>query len=1056
MNKQTVHEWENHQVLRINKEAPRATGIPHPERKAALSLDRLSSAWCRLLNGQWKFHWCGNPAHRPEAFHQPDYDVSQWREITVPSCWQLEGYGTPMYTNITYPFKVDPPRVMGEPPVSFTNHPESMRNQVGSYRRTFTVPDDWKGGRIRICFDGVSSAFYLWINGRKIGYSQDSRTPAEFDITDALVPGENVAAVEVYQFSAGSYLEDQDCWRFSGIFRNVYLWRSGSVDIRDIEIRASLAEDYRTGTLDLKVTVANRTTEQAGFTICGELLDGDQPLGVQLPPITGTVGAGQEAVNSVTIPAISGIVPWSAETPSLYTLLLKFDALAAAAPGYRAIRIGFRTSEVRKGQFLINGRPVCFKGVNRHDHDPDTGYYVQEPLMRRDLELMKQNNVNAIRTSHYPNAPRFLELCDEYGFYVWDEANIESHGAPAPQKLAGDLSWQPAHLDRCRNMLERDKNHACVVAWSLGNEAGDGDNFKACYHWIQQRDPSRPVHYECTGWEEFNTDIYSRMYLEIEGCHEWGRKQLEKPEDARMPLILCEYNHAMGNSSGNLGEYWDAFRAYPNLQGGFVWEWLDHGIRAVKDTAGVIRLRKDPQTSRLDWRTPTADGCRWLWAYGGNFGEVPNDGNFCCDGIVQGDRRPSPQLQELKKCYESVDIRITTAATSATVELRNRYDFLSLASFRIRWEVTADGSPLASGEYNPPAVTPGTTGRLQIPLTPPELKPGVEYLLRVGLCLGKDECWARAGHELAFAQVPLPWRKAARPAAASALTIREHGALRTLSCGALSATFLDTNGTLVSLCSNGRELLAGPLHLNFWRPRNDNERRNGMLDKCLVWKDAGVAARAVAAEIQGSPDCPALAYTLAVPAGKTTARLEYGVTARGIHVKCRIHAAAGLPVLPKVGMQVELPLAFQNWHWYGRGPDETYCDRKRGGWIGRFSGTVEELFFPYALPQESGNRTDVRWAVFADAAGCGLKFTAGASLLEVGAYPCLMQDLEQGAHPCDIPRRDRITVNIDHRSMGVAGTNSWGAWPLEIYQIPAAAEYEYDFAMEIQPAHLGK
>lgn len=1049
---QVRYDWEDQQVFRINKEEPRSTGMPHPDRESALGMDRSSSEWCCSLNGQWKFRWAGNPAARPAEFFRTEYDVSGWGEIPVPSCWQLEGYGTPMYVNVTYPFKADPPRVMSEPPDGYSNKSEALRNQVGSYRRVFTVPESWAGGRVRICFDGVSSAFYLWINGRKVGYSQDSRTPAEFDITDYLVAGENTAAVEVYQFSDGSYLEDQDCWRFSGIFRNVYLWRAGSVDIRDIEVNASLDAGYSRGVLGLTVRVSNNSALAASFRVSAELLDGGSRLPVDIPEVSGVVGAGEEAVNSISVGAVQGITPWSAETPKLYSLLLKFVSDSDSVQSYRAMRIGFRTSEVRNGQFLINGRPVYFKGVNRHDHDPDTGYYVREPLMRRDLELMKQSNVNAVRTSHYPNDPRFLELCDEYGLYVWDEANIETHGlATKPEtSLARDPSWQAAHLDRCRNMLERDKNHACVVAWSLGNESGDGVNFKACYAWMKERDPSRPVHYECTGWEEFNTDIYSRMYLDIEGCHNWGRLQLEKPESERMPLILCEYSHAMGNSSGNLADYCDVFRMYPNLQGGFIWEWVDHGLRAVKDSAGKISLRRRQGTGWLDWREPTDDGQRWVWAYGGNFGDVPNDGNFCCDGLVQADRRPSPQLQELRKCYEDVELRLVPHETGVELEIHNGYFFISLDRFALAWEVTEDGVPAVSGECAVPAVLPGATGRINIPVRKPELRRGSEYLIRVSLRLGRDEIWAKAGHETAFAQVELPWSApAVSSKPAKRAVVKNAGVVRTVALGEMLVTFLDTLGTIVSICYKGREFISGPLHLNFWRPRNDNERRNGMLEKCLVWKGAGLSARTAFIEEAESKDGCRIAYDLYIPAGETSARLEYTVSEGRVHVHCRVQPQAGLPVLPKVGMQVELPAVLHNMEWYGRGPGETYSDRKRGGWIGRFSGRVEDLFFPYALPQESGNRTDVRWAVFSDVNGCGLKFTSAGGQMEVGAYPCLMQDLECGMHPCDIPHRDRITVNIDHRSMGVAGTNSWGAWPLEGYQLPSGSVYEYSYAVEV-------
>lgn len=588
-------DWENPLVFRIGKEAPRATSMPFPDRDSALSKRRLESPWCQLLNGDWKFHYAGHPDARPADFHQPDFDVSGWKEIPVPSNWQIHGYGVPNYTNSEYPFAVDPPKVMGEPPAHFTNHPEERRNPVGSYRRNFTVPDDWKGQPVHIVFQGVDSAFYLWVNGEKVGYSQDSRTPAEFDITAHLKDGGNLLAVEVYQHSDGSYLEDQDMWRLSGIFRDVYLWTSPTLDVRDHWLQAGLTADYSKGTLRFSASVANEGKEKAAAKVKLEVLqpDGATPLHSGECEVEVAGGSSEEVLLAAA--PIDGIKPWSAETPVLYPYVITLSDADGKALAHYAGRTGFRHNEVKDGQFLHNGKPVLFKGVNRHDHHPRTGHYVTEEDMRDDLLQMKRANINAVRCSHYPNDPRFYELCDELGFYVIDEANVETHGmgwGPDANSLAKDPAWAPAHLDRMKNCLERDKNHPCIVMWSMGNESGDGFNFQMVSKWIRERDPSRPVHYEQAQTRP-HVDLFVPMYAPIKGSLDYCRNEEKKPLEFQRPLIQCEYNHAMGNSSGNLADYWEIFRKERLLQGGFIWDWKDqglfrriHALDAVEDRSG--------------------------------------------------------------------------------------------------------------------------------------------------------------------------------------------------------------------------------------------------------------------------------------------------------------------------------------------------------------------------------------------------------------------------------------------------------------------------------------
>jgi beta-galactosidase len=576
-----VPDWETSAIFRLNKEGPRATSMPFPDRATALSKKRLESPWCRMLNGDWKFHYAGTPTDRPTDFFKTDFDASGWKEIPVPGNWQMHGHGIPVYTNSEYPFAANPPTVMGEPPTHFTNFPADQRNPVGSYRRTFSVPEGWKGQPVHLVFQGVDSAFYVWINGEKVGYSEDSRTPAEFDITKFLKEGDNVVAVEVYQHSDGSYLEDQDMWRMSGIFRDVYLWTSPLIDVRDHWLQAGLSEDYTKGTIRFVASLANEGKQVAEPKLKLQVFqpNGTTPLFVSEAQSKVETGSATE-LNFASDAPLNGIQGWSAETPVLYPYLITLSDAAGKPLAFYAGKTGFRRDEVKNGQFLHNGKPILFKGVNRHEHNPRTGHYVTEKDIEADLLQMKRANVNAIRCSHYPNDPAFYELADKLGFYVIDEANIESHGmgwGPDANPLAKDPAWGPAHLDRMKNCLERDKNHPCIVMWSMGNESGDGINFQEMSKWIKQRDPSRPVHYE-QAQQRSHVDLFAPMYAPIQACLDYCRNEEKKPLETQRPLVQCEYNHAMGNSSGNLADYWEIYRKERLLQGGFIWDWKDQGL----------------------------------------------------------------------------------------------------------------------------------------------------------------------------------------------------------------------------------------------------------------------------------------------------------------------------------------------------------------------------------------------------------------------------------------------------------------------------------------------
>ena len=607
--------WEDQAVFRINKEPPRVASIPFPDREGALTHVASESPWWRSLNhrppglehqpipheltgydGPWKFQYSGTPHDRPVGFERVDFDASGWASLPVPSNWQIHGYGVPLYTNSEYPFAVAPPTVMGDPPGHFTNRPAEQRNPVGSYRRTFILPADWQERHTFITFNGVDSAFFLWVNGKQVGYSQDSRTPAEFNITPHVTPGENLIAVEVYQYSDGSYLEDQDMWRLSGIFRDVFLWSSAPLQIRDHWVRAGLRDDYQTGTLSVEVELQNLGSEAARGRLEFELLDPQgKPLATSGPRDVRVDPAGGTTTLSIACDDLPEVPRWSAETPDLCTYVLTLSDVAGHPLAVHAGKTSFRRDEIRHGQFLHNGQPILIKGVNRHDHHPSTGHSVTEADMRADLLRMKQANINAVRTSHYPNEPLFLDLCDELGFYVVQEANIESHGmgwGPDANSLAKDPTWGPAHLDRMQNCLESAKNHPCVIMWSMGNESGDGVNFRGMADWIHERDPSRPVHYE-QAQQRNHVDLFVPMYAPIEACLRYCREEEMKPLDQQRPMIQCEYNHAMGNSSGNLADYWEVFRGERLLQGGFIWDWKDQGLLTAKQAADAVEDRSE-------------------------------------------------------------------------------------------------------------------------------------------------------------------------------------------------------------------------------------------------------------------------------------------------------------------------------------------------------------------------------------------------------------------------------------------------------------------------------
>ena len=1012
------NDWENPAVFDKNKEPPRCTAIPFPDGESARTGNGEDSPRYQPLNGTWKFNWVRKPADRPMDFFKPDYDVSGWDDTPVPANWQLQGYGIPIYTNITYPFPANPPEIPHD------------YNPVGSYRRGFTVPEGWADKQVFLHFDGVKSAFYVWVNGEQVGYSQGSMTPAVFNITPYLRTGENVLAAEVYRWSDGSYLEDQDIWRFSGIYRNVYLYATPDTHLRDFWVRNDLDAEYRDATMNVVAKVRNYGGETAGKrSIAVTLFDPNgAPVG-QAPLMelaVDQVPAGEEVRLEMAAP-IENPLKWTAETPHLYSVLLEHKDADGNVVEAQRCKTGFREVEVRDNQLWVNGVPVKLKGVNRHEHDPDRGRAVTVERMHQDLRIFKQNNINTVRTSHYPDQPVWYDLCDEYGIYVIDEANIESHGMGYSMKrsLGNKPEWKEAHLARITRMVERDKNHPSVIIWSMGNEAGPGCNFDASAARIRELDPTRPIHYE-----RYNkvTDIHSEMYHTIEQMRRYVENDPEKP------FFLCEYAHAMGNSVGNLQDYWDLMEAHKELIGGCIWDYVDQGLRKP-----------------LEGKHPWKKGTPWFWAYGGDYGDEPNDGNFCCNGIVQPDRRYNPSMHEVKKVYQMVKAAPVRAA-EGVARVENKYNFISLDFLDVRWELAEDGKTIAQGTLPRMSLAAGKETEVTVPYELPEPKPGAEYHAKLVFALAEDTDWAEKGHVLAWDQWEVPAEAPDAPeagvAAMPALEVDASRAVVQVKGEGFQLRISKFNGALESYVLGGTELLVKPLEPNFWRAPIDNDRGNRMPQRLGIWREAAEDREAEDAEVrQPKPQVVEVevAQTLKRAKGSkyTTTYTIYGSGEVVVHAD--FAPGKRLPNMPRFGMQMAMPKTFSQIAWFGRGPQENYWDRKTGAAVGRYALPLEEFIHPYIRPQENAHRTDVRWAAFTDEAGRGF-LAAGMPEIEFSAWPYTMDDMDQSKHDYKLPRRDFVTVNLDYRQMGVGGDNSWGARTHPEYTLPAQP-YAYSFRL---------
>lgn len=1030
---------QNQHVIGLNKEAPRASFITFKE--VSDKFDRIDSDQYQSLNGDWKFHWSKNPQERPVEFFADSFDAANWDNIPVPANWQLHGYGYPIYINHPYEFadkRAGPFTEMKVPNPPFV---PNDYNPVGSYRKTFTLPQDWAADQVLIHFGAVSSAMYVWLNGKKVGYSQGSKTPAEFNITEYLQPGENLLAVEVYRWSDGSYLECQDFWRLSGITRDVYLYARPQSHIADIDAVAGLTNNYQDGELNLNIVT--KSASQQAYKVMVNVNDGKTSL-YSLSQVL-EHGPAMDTLNFTRI--FANIQPWSAEIPKLYGLQVTLLDEKEKVLQHTNLKIGFRSSEIKDGQLLINGQPIYLKGVNLHEHNEYAGHVVDKATMRKDIELMKKFNVNAVRTSHYPQPEYWYDLCDEYGIYLVDEANIESHGMGYGDKsLAKDSSWREAHLDRTIRMLERDKNHPSVIIWSLGNEAGNGVNFYTNYKWLKQRDPSRPVQYERVqgGWGptasfDWNTDILVPMYPSMESLETYADK-------FERPVVMCEYAHSMGNSTGNFQDYWDLIESKPSLQGGFIWDWIDQGL--VKESA---------------------DG-EEFWAYGGDYGpkDLPTDNNFLANGVVGSDRTPHPALWEVKKVYANISFQDVDAA-KGKIKVINKNFFKDLSNVKYNWAVLADGNIISSGELPALPVKAQQSAELSIPV-PQDLDSDKEYFIIVRAVLVNEQQILPAGHEITAEQFHIAGKYNGSAIIESRKKLVLNATTEILQVAGVDFqyAFNINDGALSSIKSGESEILKEGIKANFWRAPVDNDFGNRMSKRLKAWKQASANQVLLSLMVQDGnekyqhvkPNAKfakqkliklRAVYSLAAVQGTVEVTYTIGNDGDMQIETALINVPDSLPELPRFGNNFKIHEDFSQVNWYGRGPYENYWDRKTASFVAVYAATVEDLYVPYIRPQENGHRTDVRWVSFTDSEGKGLIIEA-QKLIEFNAHH---QDIaafdpgegKQQRHTSDIKRENFVAISIDYKQMGVGGDDSWGARPHPEYTLPAA---DYKFAYYIK------
>lgn len=1004
------NEWLDPRVNAVNRAPMHTNYFAYESGAIAEKGERTLSKNYLTLNGLWKFNWVQDADQRPLDFYRTDFSDKGWDHMKVPGIWELNGYGNPVYVNNQYPwrkqFETNPPAIPIE------------NNHVGSYRKEIVIPADWNGKEVFAHFGSVTSNMYLWVNGRYVGYSEDSKLEAEFNLTPYLKPGKNLIAFQVFRWCDGTYLEDQDFFRLSGVGRDCYLYARNKQYIRDIRVTPDLDAQYKDGSLHIAVQM------QGSGTVDFELKDatGNNIASTQVK------GSGKLSTDmQVNDPA-----KWTAETPNLYRLtatLKQGNNVLEVIP----INVGFRKIEIKNAQILVNGQPVLFKGVNRHEMDPDKGYVISRERMIEDIRIMKEFNINAVRTSHYPFNNLWYDLCDEYGLYVVAEANIESHGMGYDEKtLAKDPAYAKAHMERNQRNVQRSYNHASVIFWSLGNEAGFGPNFEECYKWVKNEDSSRPCQYEQAHGKEF-TDIYCPMYMGYERTEKYVSGSPTKP------FIQCEYSHSMGNSGGGFKEYWDLIRKYPSYQGGFIWDFVDQGLRK-KGVKGAE-----------------------IFAYGGDFNIYdPNDQNFCVNGLISPDRVPNPHMYEVGHIHQSI---WTTPVDleKGEVSVYNENFFINLSGFYMEWQLLADGKVMQIGTVNDLKVAPQQTVKVNLDIRKESFLEDKELLLNVTYKLKQAEPMLPAGFAVAKNQLVLRSYKAPELTIRNATQANQVTGVPVIKDNDRSfliiqgdefvLNFNRRNGFLCRYQVEGNELIhkGGQLTPNFWRAPTDNDFGANLQKKSRVWLNPEKKLTSFTYEsvdgmitVKAEYEMPDLSAKLA---------LTYIINNEGaikVTQQMTTDKSAEIPDLFRFGMQIQLPHQYDQIAYYGRGPIENYSDRNNVTDLGLYCQTVNEQFYPYIRPQETGTKTDIRWWKQMNKGGRGLQFTADAPF-SASALNYTIESLDDGMyklqrHSPEIPQVDYVNFCIDKVQMGLGCVNSWGALPLEQYRIPYQ-DYEFSFIL---------
>lgn len=1009
-------EWKDPRKNEVNRFPMHANYFAYESEAKANDGKRDASENFMSLNGKWKFHWVKDADKRPTDFYKVGYNDKAWDLLNVPGIWEVNGYGDPIYVNTGYAwrnqFKSNPPEFPTD------------NNHVGSYRREITLPANWKGKQVIAHFGSVTSNIYLWVNGTYVGYSEDSKLEAEFDITKYLKPGKNLIAFQVFRWCDGTYLEDQDFLRLSGVGRDCYLYARNAKQIRNVNVIPDLDNTYTDGTLNIKLDMSSQS---AGSTVDLALYDAS---GAKVA--SESLKSNGKMMNTTL--AMANPIKWSAENPYLYKLMLTLkngNNVVEAIP----VKVGFRKVEIKNAQLLVNGQPILIKGANRHEMDPLTGYYITPERMLQDIKVMKEFNINAVRTCHYPDDNLWYELCDQYGIYVVAEANVESHGMGYEEKtLAKNALYDVAHLQRNQRNVQRSINHPSVIIWSLGNEAGDGPNFDACYDWVKENDPSRPVQYERAG-KGRNTDIFCPMYYNYDNCIKYSENKPEKP------LIQCEYAHAMGNSQGGFKEYWDLVRKYPSYQGGFIWDFVDQSLRKKNDK-GVS-----------------------FYAYGGDFNRYDaSDNNFMDNGLISPDRKPNPHMYEVGRVYQ--DIWVTPAnLKNGEINVFNEFFFKDLGDYYVEWQLLADGEVLQTGIINDIKVAPQATAKVKVPYQLATISAGKEILLNVAFKLKKAQSLLPAGYTVAKSQVEV------EPYVSPELTIANQAACANcevtlpvvkendyhyliVTSPEFTIEFNKHNGFLSRFTVDGLEMIqeGGALKPNFWRAPTDNDFGAWNHRNYRVWNNPELKLNSLThqeknglVEVKAVYELPAIADTLT---------MTYLISANGavkVTEKLKANTSKYVANMYRFGMRMYMPKQFDQIDFYGRGPIENYADRKLYTDLGRYKQTVAEQFYPYIRPQENGNKSDIRWWKQVDADGRGLMFVSEAPF-SATALNYTMESLDDGmdkkqSHSAEVEKVDWVNFSIDKLQSGLGCVDSWGALPLPQYRM-AHQDYEFNFIMK--------